>query len=195
MHPRVSALLVAVGAVAALASCGDLTAVEARFQNRESRFAVFALNGTPASFPSAVSVRVADPRPVNSSFAFDIAFDLTDTGTVKLLTTRAVATEISGLMNQVGLQLLPFPFEQVDRAPTTGYVRDSVLDVTVGQTVLVDVVDLSCQSEFSILGMNIRAKLVIDSVQTDSRKIFAHILVNPNCGFRALTAAGELPKD
>jgi len=62
----------------------------------------------------------------------------------------------------------------------------------VGRTLLVDVIDPNC-NQFSILGQDIRAKLVIDSVKAAARTIYVHFLVNQNCGFRSLVEG--LPAD
>jgi len=192
MPPRLSALLIAVGAVAALASCGDLTSVKARFANRGGPLAVYALSGTPPTVVTAISVRGAFVTRVGPDFGFDIAFDLTDTGTVKLLTARAIATQLVGTLNQVGLRTIGDPFDQVLEAPPSGFVRDSTLVVPIGRTVLIDILDFNCQSE-AILGLNIRAKMVVDSIHVAERKIFFRLLTNPNCGFKSLVANGELP--
>ncbi len=192
MHPRVSALLIAVGAVVALASCGDLTAVKARFPNRSDSLRVFAINGTPSTVPTALAVRAMFVLRAGPDFGFDIAFDITDTGTVKLLTARSLSTELAGVMNRIGLRTTPLAFDAILEAPTTEYVYDSVLVVPVGRTVLVDIIDLNCQSE-AILGLNIRAKMVVDSIHLAEREIFLRLLTNRNCGFRSLVGNGELP--
>lgn len=195
MHQRVSALLVAAGAVVALASCGDPTAIKARLNNIQTETAVFALNYTPFTTDNAVRVRSASTVPVDANFLFDIAFDITDTFTVKIITARALATELAGTMNRVGLRDSPeLTFDAVIDPPRDRFIYDSSLVVPVGRTVLIDVVDLSCQAE-AILGFNIKSKLRVDSIVYADRRIHFSMVSNPNCGFRQLVPGGQLPRE
>jgi hypothetical protein len=85
-------------------------------------------------------------------------------------------------------------FDQVIDPPRDLFIFDSVLVVPVGRVVLVDVLDVSCVRE-SILGLNIKAKIRIDSVASAQRRIFMHMVSNPNCGFRELVPGGQKPED
>ena len=196
MHKRLSALLIAAGAIAALASCGDPTALEARFVNREAEFSVHALNGAHPNTLNAVRVRTIGLERADADFLFDIAFDITDTGTVKLITPRALATENAVVGNRVGLRDSPgLTFEQVTTNPPRDlFVYDSVLVVPVGRLVLIDVIDFGCATE-SFIGLNIRAKLRIDSIVPADRRIHMRMVSNPNCGFRDLIPGGQKPED
>lgn len=195
MHERFTALLVAAGAVVALASCGDPTAIKARLTNIETESAVFALNNTPFNTDNAIRVRSATTVPATANFLFDIALDITDTGTVKVITARALATELAGTMNRVGLRDSPeLSFDGVIDPPRDLFIYDSLLVVPVGRTVLIDVFDLSCQTE-AILGFNIKSKLRIDSIIPAERRIHFSMVSNPNCGFRQLVPGGQLPKE
>lgn len=184
MHMRIPALLVAVGAIAAL-GCGDPTAIKARFSNRDISLTLYALNGSPASLPSAVSVRDASRRIVDANFAFDLAFDLRPDSLIHVYSVGTVASELLPV-RRVGLLTTTQAFGAVTEAPTSGFTYDTSLVVPVGRTILVDVIENSCGFE-SFLGLNIRAKLVVDSVDVPKRAIYVHMLVNPNCGFKQLT--------
>jgi hypothetical protein len=195
MHARLSALLVAAGAVAALTSCGDPTAIKARLTNFEAKHLVYSLNGTSPILPSGVEVRRAVAAYPGPNFAFDLAFDLTDTGTVKIMTARSLATELQGSLNRIGLRDSPgLAFESVIDPPRDLFIYDSVLVVPVGRTVLIDVFDISCQTE-ALLGFNIKAKLKVDSIDIPNRGMYIHMVTNPNCGFRLLVPGGQLPKE
>jgi hypothetical protein len=180
----------------AATACGDPTAVKARLSNVESKHVVYSLNGTSPVLPAAIRVRSFDPLVyVGPEFAFDIAFDLTDTGTVRLMTARSLATESQGSMNRVGLRDSPgLEFASIIDPPRDLFVYDSVLVVPVGRVVLVDVFDLSCQTE-ALLGFNIKAKMKVDSIDVANRAMYIHIVSNPNCGFRELVPGGQLPKE
>lgn len=195
MHERLSTLLIAAGAIAALASCGDPTAIEARLPNIEGEFSVHALNGSHPNTNNALRVRTMSIVPGTADQSFDIAFDLTDTGTVRLITARALTAENIPTTNRVGLRDSPtLNFEQVIDPPRDLFIFDSVLVVPVGRVVLMDVLDVSCATE-SILGLNIKAKLRIDSIAPAERRIFMHMVSNPNCGFRELVPGGQKPED
>jgi hypothetical protein len=141
-------------------------------------------------------VRTIGLQRATASFDFDIAFDITDTGTVRLITSRWLGTEVSGGQNRVGLRDSPsLIFEQVTTNPPRDlFIYDSVLVVPVGRVVLVDVLDLNCATE-SIIGLNIRAKLRIDSIVPAERRIHMRMVSNPNCGFRDLVPGGQKPED
>jgi hypothetical protein len=186
MQVRLPALIVAVGAVVALNGC-DSTSIKAQFANVDSpNTVVYALNGTPATFPAALLFRGGSSNPVrvDANFLFDVAFDLNATGEVKVYTMRAVASQfVAG--HRVGLLTDTTSFANVKFAPTSGYKYDSSMVVPVGRTVLVDVIEQSC-SPYLILGQNIHAKFVIDSVKATTRTIYVHFLANLNCGFTSL---------
>ena len=193
MHKRLSALLIAAGAIAALASCGDPTALKARLNNIEGEFSVHALNGSHPNTNNAIRVRSMSLVPATAQEAFDIAFDITDTGTVKIITTRALTTENVPSTNRVGLRDSPERiFEEVIDPPRDLFIFDSLLVVPVGRVVLVDVLDLTCASE-AILGLNIKAKIRIDSIVLADRRIHMRMVSNPNCGFRELVPGGQKP--
>ena len=193
MKVRLFALLIAVGTVVAADGCGDPTAIRAQSENVETPVTVYAFNGTPAPVPTALRVLTATPVRMDGSFQFDLAFDLNAAGEVVVYTVRAVASELAP-GHRVGLQATTVPFADVDRAPTSGYAYDSSMVVPVGRTVLIDAVDASgyC-SVYSLLGTSIRAKMVVDSVNSSMRAIYLHLLASRTCGFRSLTPG--LPKD
>ena len=191
MQVRILALLVAVGAVVAIDGCGDPTAVTAQFPNTDTTVVVYALNGTPTTAASALTVRTTSVVRLEAGFTFDLAFDLNSAGEVVVYTVRAVASQLAAV-RRVGLQATTKTFAEAEAAPTSGYVYDSSMVVPIGKTVFVDVVDANCP-QFSILGQNIRAKFAIDSARASDRTVYVHILADPNCGFKSLVQG--VPKD
>ena len=185
MQVRLLALMVAVGAVVAMDGCGDPTAIKAQFNNIDTTRTVYALNGTPATLPAALLIRAAIPVRVDANFNFDIAFDFNAAGEVVVYTVRAVASQL-GATHRVGLLATDKTFDEVTEAPNGGYAYDSSMVVPIGQTILIDATDAIDCSQFSILGQEIRAKMVIDSAKVATRTVFVHMLSNPNCGFRSL---------
>lgn len=184
MKARIVVLLAAGGAVAALSSCGDPTALEAQFENRVSQVVVFALNGSPVTLPSGVSLRARQAVRVDANFAFDLAFDINDANQVVVYTVREVGNQLI-IGHPVGLQLTDAPFEEIVEAPVSGYKYDSLVVMPGNRVLLVDNIDPSCSS-FSILGPNVRAKVRLDSVKLADRSMFLTMIVNQNCGFKGL---------
>jgi hypothetical protein len=184
------ALLIAVIAAAAQSGCRDTTAVQLAFPNLEQRRTVYALNGSPITLPAALAVRSTGTVRVDATFQFDLAFDLDANGVVQVYTQARVASQLVAT-HRVGLLVSNSTFNDVARAPATGFVYDSVAALPIGKTLLVDVLEQSCASSF--LGANIRAKIAVDSIVPATRSIYLHVLSNPNCGFRSL--AQGTPKD
>lgn len=191
MKHRLTVFVVAVAGIAAAASCGDPTALKAQFETDTATVEVFALNGTPGTLPSAIRTRTLAVVRVGSDFNFDVAWDINAAGEAVAITPRMVGNQLTGA-RRVGLLLAAPPFEALVKAPTSGYKYDSLMVVPLDKILLVDVLDPSC-SAFSILGQNIRSKIIIDSVIPSRKALYMRIVANPNCGFRDLGPG--LPKE
>jgi hypothetical protein len=190
MHLKLPALLVAVGVVAALNGCGDGTGIKAQFDNLDVQDTVYAMTGVSPLLPSALVLRNAAAKRVDGNLNFDVAFDLDSNNNVVLYTQRRIASQLV-LGHRVGLQLTTQAFDAVSRGPSGGYTYDSLLTVPLHQTVLIDVADPTC-SVLSILGPNIKGKIVLDSIGA-GRQIYFRVVVDPNCGFTSLVQG--TPKD
>jgi hypothetical protein len=124
------------------------------------------------------------------SLGFDVAFDITPAGQVELLPVRALAQPMDG--RSIAIRVDTAAFESIQRAPVRGYVRDSVVTVPVGDVAILETPFPGC-GPYSI-SQNVSAKLVIDSVNVGTRRIFFRAVNNPNCGFRSLRPK-VVPKD
>ncbi|HJQ21609.1 MAG TPA: hypothetical protein VJ867_14775 [Gemmatimonadaceae bacterium] len=181
---RFVTLLAAVLAVAGLDGC-DATGVRAQFENLDNpNVVVYAMNGTDGTLPSALLIRSVIAVPITADFGFDVAFDIDDTGAVIAHSVRKVAAEFVS-SHRVGLALSEHAFDSVTTAAGIHFAYDTSLTVPLGKTVVVDAIDPTC-SVFSLLGQDVYAKFVIDSVHATDRKIFLHLFGDPNCGFRSL---------
>lgn len=193
MLDRISKLCVATGVLTTLAACDDDLG-RAAFAVREPvELTVYAMNGSAQSLPSGIEIKLLQAVRIDPSWAFDLAFDLDASNNVIVHTPKSISTELVSLP-RIGMQPSTLAFAALIDAPGSGFVYDSLLTVPVGQTVVVDKVDPTC-NRFggAFLGFNIRAKFVIDSVSTSRRAIYLTMLSNPNCGYRSLEP-GE-PKD
>lgn len=178
---RLSALLAL--AALATAACGDPTRPDAELEVKIDTISLYALNGTPPSAPVGFSILDRRLHALDAGFGFDVALDIDAQGRPVLYPVRAVASSIVGAKS-VGLRTVGESFEQLTRAPRGDFRRDTALVVNLGQTAVVEVPTPVCQ--FSVMGVNLYAKLVVDSVRLSDRRIFLRIGTNPNCGFRSL---------
>ncbi|MCE2902848.1 MAG: hypothetical protein ACK6DP_08520 [Gemmatimonas sp.] len=185
------ALIVTVGG---LVACGDNSNLlsPANSENTTRSFSVFALSGSPSALPAAykfTSETLERPQVLsNGAVNFDVAFDITAENRVAILPVRVVVPLPPAGAPVVGLQRSDAAFSALERAPTRGYVNDTTLVVTAGQTVLVQLQGAGC-----FLGDPYYAKLVVDSIVVPERRLVVRSLVNRNCGYRALTEG--LPKN
>lgn len=186
---RLATLATALAAAGAVSACDDPLGLRASIAVSFDTLSVYAMTGTPVTYPSAYDVGNGTLARVTSQIAFDVAFDLTSDGKVKLLPARQVAAsrDLGGLVIQgsprVGLQAMPGTFESITRAPGGNYTYDSTLVVSTGQPVAIEVSSDICQFSLSSL---VYAKLVVDSVNVNSRQLHFRSAVDPNCGFRSL---------
>lgn len=180
---RPSRRLAALAGVALVVSaCQDPFEVTASTPNLDRSFSVWAMSGTPASYPSAVYVADASAARLDDDGVFDLAFDLDAEGRVMVLPVSRVVSPVSG-SRLVEFQRASGPFNTVVEAPRSGWKADSLLLVAEGQTFLVKVAQSYCAFD---IRQEIFGKFVVDSIIPDERRIRISARVNPNCGFRSL---------
>ena len=188
MH-RALRLLAAASAVS-IAACDDPTELIATSAVVHDTLSVYALNDKDFTFPSALNIPELAVVRATGTFSFDIGFDIDQTGRVVLYPMALLASELANLppgsladLHPVGLQKVAVPFDELTRAPDTGYNPDSALVVLPSETIAVQVgAPRYCAFPFP---QTIYAKLVVDSLQTATRRIFFRITVDPSCGFRS----------
>lgn len=178
--------LIAIASLVTSAACGDPLAIKANLETAEDFQKVFALTGTPPTFPSALSVAVRQALRVDGTGNFDVAFDIDAGGKVLLYPTRLIATPLT-TQSEVGIQKVPGTFATVTEAPTGGYVSDKPTTLSVGEVAVIQTPRNAggdvCNFRISSL---IYAKIAVDSINLGTRSIFLHTVVNPNCGFHSL---------
>jgi hypothetical protein len=152
---------------------------------------VYALTGTAPSFPSGYYSASGAVTRVDGNFNFDIAFDINQENKVVIYPQRLVGISLDGA-KPVGIQRLAVPFDELGRAPGSGYVFDSSFVVSPGEGLVMQVQALrECGFFFSQLRYT---KLVVDSIDVPRRSIFFHTVHNPNCGYRSLVP-GVVPRN
>ena len=175
-----------------MTACSSLTRPNPQSANVTDTVTVYALNNTPADAPSGLWLFGQQAVVMNSAFTFDLAFDLDTQGNPTLYTVRYVAGDLSAA-HSVGVQKVSSTFESVDKAPSTGYVADSLFTAKVGDVFVIQTSDPNACS-FSVFSNVIYGKVQILSIDPVARTLRTRFTVDPNCGFFSLIPSGT-PKD
>ena len=179
------ALLATMFVVVILNACGDPTNIRANLPVVVDTLSVWALSGTPPTYPSGISIPGRQAVRVDAFAGFDVAVDINAAGNAVIYPAKLVVS-IPGGTRPVGLQLLNAAFESVAAAPKTGFETDSALVLVPGQTVVVESSHNAsgeiCQFAVS---PNLYAKIAVDSVSLASRIVYFRMGFDPNCGFRS----------
>jgi hypothetical protein len=179
------ALIATMCVVTVLNACGNIANLTATTPTYTDTLSLWALSGTPATYPSAISIPTRQIVRVDGFAAFDVAFDIDASGRTVVYPVKLVVATPGG-SRPVGLQKTPGSFEELTAAPKTGFQTDSALVLAPGEVVAVESShngsgDL-CQYAIS---PNLYAKIAVDSVNLAARIIYLRMGSDPNCGFRS----------
>jgi hypothetical protein len=185
------AVLATMCVAVVLNACGDPTSLRANLLNSVDTLYVFALTGTPPSYPSGISIVAGQAVRVDGFAGFDVALDINASGLPVVYPVKLVVAS-PGTARPVGLQKVTGSFDAVLEAPNTGYKTDAEVVLTPGETVVIQSPHNGsgdiCQFAISPY---LYAKVTVDSVKLDSRILYLRMGVDPNCGFRSF--ADSLP--
>jgi hypothetical protein len=178
------ALLATFSGVVVLSACGDPTNLRATIPTFVDTLSVFALTGTPPSYPSGVSIVGRQAVRVDGFANFDVAFDIDANGNPVIYPVKFIVA--AGGSRPVGLLKLAAPFESVLEAPETGFDTDEPIVFAIGETIVVQSAHNASQDvcQFS-LSPYIYAKIAVDSIKAASRTLYLRMGLDPNCGFRS----------
>lgn len=183
MTPRKFALALVASALT-LTACGDPQLLRANLPTVEDAYALFALTGTPAAYPSGLNTYVRSTVRVDGNANFDVAFDINAQGNAVLYPVQKIVSSLGGT-RRVGLRKVSGTFESLTIAPTGTYADSAIVaannDVVVIQAQRNGTGD-ACQFDISPY---IYTKLKVDSVTLSTRTIFLQTVLDPNCGFRS----------
>jgi hypothetical protein len=172
----------------AAAACGDPFAVKAPYQTVTDSFAISALTRTPVS--ARALWRIGDfvrYRLDSIGTQFDLGFDINATGTITVYPARTIAKPPPGTIvapQPVALQSSTAAYAAADRAPETGWIIDTAIVVTKGQTVFVRSSSNFCASQ-NTGGTLLYAKFVVDSINPVTRELLVRSTIQPSCNFRS----------
>lgn len=181
------AFLATMCLVVVLNACGDPTSLKANLPTSVDTLSVFALSGTPPSYPSGISILGRQAVRVDGFGVFDVALDIDAAGNAVVYPIRLVVG--AGGTRPVGLQKISATFETVLEAPATGYDTDSPVVLAPGETVAIQAAynDSRNICQFA-LSPYLFAKVGVDSVSLATRTIYIRMGVDPNCGFRSFAS-------
>jgi hypothetical protein len=187
MLPSRFSRLVGVVLMAAFVACGDPTKPKATTPNIRIDYTVYSLTGSPAAALNAINFFSGATR-ADAGFSFDVALDIDPSGKVLVYPVRAIAGTLAGpVATRVGLQVVPGAFESVREAPLTGYDTITVKSITIGTTVVAELLDqITGPCIYSLGGQTLFAKFVVDSVSVPTRRLFVRSVLDASCGYRSL---------
>ena len=182
------AILTAMSVAVVLNACGDPTSLQATNLTTTDTLSVFALSGTPPSYPSGISILAAAAVPVDGFALFDVALDVDASGKALVYPPKLVVNSLAG-PRPVGLLKVAGTFESVLEAPSTGYGTDASVVLAPGETVVIQSAHNGSQDicQFAIRPY-IYAKITVDSVNIAARTLYLRMGVDPNCGFRSFVS-------
>ena len=182
------ALLATMSGVVVLNACGDPTSLQASIPTFVDTLSVFALSGTPPSYPSGISLVGRQAVRVDGFANFEVAFDIDPAGNAVIYPVKLVVVAPGG-SRPVGLLKTPAPFEAVAEAPSTGYDPDTSFVVAPGETVVIQSAHNASSDvcQFA-LSPYLYGKIAVDSVNLASRVLYLRMGLDPNCGFRSFAA-------
>jgi hypothetical protein len=179
------AIVATLCVVSVLNACGDPTNLRASIPTATDTLAVFALSGTPPSYPSGISIIARQAVRVDGFAGFDVAFDIDPSGKPVIYPVKLIVSSPGGT-RPVGLQRVSGPFDSVKVAPKSGYYTDSSFVLGFGETVAIESAHNSSGDlcNFAI-SPNLYAKFAVDSVNLNLRTLYLRMGIDPNCGFRS----------
>lgn len=167
-------------ALAALAACGDEDSLpDPTSRNIVDTVTVGSLTDTPITTASGFSVSAGAIR-TDLDPGFDFAYDIEGPPEIgrKVMLPRAVLGITSNGTAEPGVMRREESFDDIDVAPSNGYVTDSAVTVALGERYVIRS-RVVCE-----LGVPIYAKVEIIGFEDNS--LVLKRLKNVNCGYRSL---------
>jgi hypothetical protein len=164
-------------ALSAAAACGDNDNLpDPTEENFVDTVTVGSLTDTPITTASGFSVTAGAIR-TDLDPAFDFAYDIQATGTSVFLPRAALGIE-SGSSAEPGIMRRDEAFDDIEAAPSNGYVTEEAVPVALGERYIVRS-RVTCT-----IGVPFYAKVEVIGLEDNS--LILKVLANANCGYRGL---------
>jgi hypothetical protein len=179
--PRIRSLVLLL-ALATLAACSDSDNLpDPTSKNIVDTVTVGSLTDTPVTTPSGFAVSATTAVRTDLDPGFDFAYDIegpAETGR-KVVLPRAALGITSGGTAEPGVMRREQAFDDIDAAPSNGYVTDSAVPVALGERYIV-----RSRVVCTNIGVPLYAKVEIIGFEDNS--LVLKRLKNVNCGYRDL---------
>jgi hypothetical protein len=166
-------------ALSALAACGDDDNLpDPTEANVVDTVTIGSLTDTPITTASGFSVTLGAVR-TDLTAAFDLAYDIQgtpETGVSVILPLAALGISSTGA--EPGVMRRDEAFDDIEAAPSNGYVTDEAVPVALGERYIVRS-RITCN-----VGVPLYAKVEIIGLEGNS--LVLKVLANTNCGYRGL---------
>lgn len=167
--------------LAVAAACSDSNSLaDATSENFVDTVTVGSLTDTPVTTASGFSV-TSGPVRTDQTGEFDFAFDIEGdpaTGQPVLLPRAALGLS-STTSADPGLQRRDDAFDDIDLAPSNGYVTEEKLPAAVGDRFVV-------RSRVVCSGLGVPLYAKIEVLRFEGSSIVLKVLSDLNCGYRGL---------
>ena len=167
-------------ALSAVAACSDNDNLpDPTNENLVDTVTVGSLTDTPITTASGFSVSIGAIR-TDLSPDFDFAYDIQGdaaTGT-KVILPRAALGIVSGSSAEPGVMRRDEAFDDIELAPSNGYVTEEAVPIALGERYVVRS-RVVCN-----IGVPVYAKVEIIGFEDNS--LVLKVLANENCGYRGL---------
>ncbi|MEP6690158.1 MAG: hypothetical protein ABJD07_03320 [Gemmatimonadaceae bacterium] len=184
MKGRVSSF-VAIAAIVLAAACGGLTNITASFASADAELKLYALNGTPRDFPSALITITRQTARAESGASYDVVFDITAAGQPVLYPVNDVS-----LVGSAGIRKETVAYSELLLAPPTNYNDSLPTPIAAGDVLVIRAQSVGC---VGLRSPYVFSKMHVDSINVVTRTMNFHMRVDPNCGFRSF--ADGIPRE
>jgi hypothetical protein len=177
--PTIRRLLPLLALSAAAACSNNDNLPDPTDENAVDTVTVGSLTDTPITTASGFSVSLGAIR-TDLSPDFDFAYDIQGdpaTGTSVIL-PRAALGIVSGSSAEPGVMRRSEAFDDIEAAPSNGYVTEEAVPVALGERYIVR------SREVCNIGVPLYAKVEIIGLENNS--LILKVLANTNCGYRGL---------
>ena len=193
MTSRLLCFGLATLAVMATTACKDPFEVKAQADVFEDTLAVYGLSAVPPTAPTALNTFDGVVVRTDPSQHFDVVFDIREDPETGDTTAFVLPPRAVGGFSTAGILKDTRSFDEITRAPTSGYNDSTAVPIKAGDVLLVQAASYACGGQVISARLYIYSKMVIDSIKVSppfddetnlgGSTIYFRLRVDPNCGF------------
>lgn len=193
MTSRLLCFGAAILAVIATTACKDPFRVTAQQDVFEDTLVVYGLSAVPPIAPTALNTFDGQVVRTDPSEHFDLVFDIRVDSATGDTTAFVLPPAAVGGFSTAGVIKDTRSFEEITRAPTSGYNDSTAVPIKAGDVLLVQAASYACAGQLISARLYIYSKLLIDSVHVSppfdgttnpgGSTVYFRLRVDPNCGF------------